>query len=160
MQEQNKPWDTKKVIDLTQIILDSYEHCLGTPLYSREGSIEEQAKSLFLVAPFVVTCHDTKKDPIFCYGNQKALTLFEMDWESFVKTPSRQSAESKNRTERADMLKRASMHGFIENYNGIRISKTGTRFRIEQATIWNMLNKKNQIVGQAATFSHWHKLPN
>ncbi|MEN8219306.1 MAG: MEKHLA domain-containing protein [Pseudomonadota bacterium] len=145
----SQAWEQISVVKISQMILDSYEHWLGKSLCSREGSPEKQAKRLFL-SPFVVTCHGNEAEPIFCYGNQKALELFETEWDSFVKMPSRQSAEAMHRTERAEMLKRALLQGFIDNYQGIRISSKGIRFRIENGTIWNV-----QDFGQAATFAHW-----
>lgn len=106
----------------------------------------------------MVACHGDEPDPILCYGNQKALELFATDWDSFVKMPSRQTAEPMYRTERADMLKQALQHGFIDGYQSIRISTTGIRFRIFNATIWNIRDSKGQSFGQAATFADWQML--
>jgi hypothetical protein len=46
--------------------------------------------------------------------------------------------------------------GYIDNYQGIRISRTGQRFLIKQAIIWNLTDALGQKCGQAATFSDWH----
>ena len=48
--------------------------------------------------------------------------------------------------------------GFIDDYSGIRISKMGRRFRIEQATVWNLLDEHKNHAGQAALFSQWEFL--
>ncbi len=45
--------------------------------------------------------------------------------------------------------------GFIDDYRGIRISKTGRRFLIDNATVWNLLDENGAHYGQAATFSAW-----
>src|SRR3990172_8531438 len=42
--------------------------------------------------------------------------------------------------------------GFIETYRGVRISRSGRRFLIEQATVWNILDANGRSAGQAATF--------
>ena len=54
-------------------------------------------------------------------------------------TPSRLTAEAPNREERARLLAAVTTRGFIDDYSGIRISNTGRRFRIAQATVWNLL---------------------
>ncbi|HTU26422.1 MAG TPA: MEKHLA domain-containing protein, partial [Pirellulales bacterium] len=53
---------------------------------------------------------------------------------------------------------RTASQGFVDDYQGIRISSTGRRFRIEQAVVWNVLDVTGAKVGQAATFSRWRDL--
>ena len=98
---------------------------------------------------------DTQRDPVFFYGNRAALDLFEMGAEEFVSLPSRFSAEPLVREERARLLAEVSARGFIDDYSGIRIAKTGRRFRIARATVWNLVDGIGAIHGQAATFSDW-----
>ncbi len=60
------------------------------------------------------------------------------------------------REERAKLsLEAVTRHGFIDNYAGIRISKSGRRFEIFRATVWNLVSKAGEPCGQAATFSEW-----
>lgn len=66
--------------------------------------------------------------------------------------PSRLSAEAPLREERAALLERVSRHGFIDDYAGIRISARGTRFRIENAVVWNLIDGAGVCHGQAAMF--------
>jgi hypothetical protein len=103
----------------------------------------------------VIVAHGTETDPIFFYGNQLALSCFEMDFASFTRLPSRFSAEPLLREERDALLARVRDHGFIDDYAGVRVSATGKRFRIEQATVWNLLDESGQRHGQAATFERW-----
>jgi hypothetical protein len=72
--------------------------------------------------------------------------------------PSRLTAEAPNREERARLLAQATRHGFIDDYSGIRISTRGRRFRIAQATVWNLLTPAGEPGGQAAMFSQWEFL--
>jgi hypothetical protein len=65
------------------------------------------------------------------------------------------SSASKYRDERRRLLDEVGRHGFIENYSGIRISQHGRRFRIERATVFNLLDRRGEYVGQAATFADW-----
>ncbi len=109
-------------------------------------------------APFFVASHGTQEDPIFNYGNQAALDLFEFDWDSFIELPSRKSAEPVNREERARLLEAVTRQNYIANYAGVRISSTGRRFHIPAATVWNVIDEAGQYRGQAATFSNWKHL--
>lgn len=94
-------------------------------------------------------------DPVLNYGNAAALSLWEMDWLEFTRTPSRFTAEAPNREERARLLAEVTQNGFITNYAGVRITRSGRRFRIAQATVWNLLANDGSHAGQAATFSRW-----
>ncbi len=69
--------------------------------------------------------------------------------------PSRLSTEPMLREERQTLLDRVARAGFIDDYSGIRISATGRRFRIEQATVWTLIDEQGAVHGQAATFDRW-----
>ncbi|MBH0209299.1 MAG: MEKHLA domain-containing protein, partial [Nitrospira sp.] len=120
-------------------------------------SLEDQAHALF-DAPFVVVSHGADPDPILNYGNRAALELWEMTWEQFTQTPSRLTAEPLNQEERAAMLGIAGRQGYFEGYRGVRISSSGRRFLVEDATVWNVLDPAGRRIGQAATFARWSML--
>ena len=82
-----------------------------------------------------------------------------MDITTLTSTPSRLTAEPVHRDERARLLKRTTEDGFVDDYRGIRISRTGKRFQIHQAIVWNLLDTSGVYRGQAATFSEWDPLP-
>jgi hypothetical protein len=132
------------------LIAESFQRLIGRPLVA--GS--DVATSLW-TAPYVVVAHGTEADPVFFYGNRRALDVFEMDFEAFTRLPSRYSAEPLVRDERARLLARVSRDGFIDDYSGMRISATGKRFRIEQAVVWNLIDASGVCHGQAATFDRW-----
>jgi len=85
----------------------------------------------------------------------KWLRLIDLTWDELVRTPSRLTAEPIHRDQRATLLAAVSRQVYIDNYRGVRISKTGRRFMIEQATVWNLLAESGGDYGQAATFSAW-----
>jgi hypothetical protein len=115
----------------------------------------ELARKLY-EATFVVVSHGTESDPILNYGNAAALRLWEMSWEELMRTPSRLTAEAPLREERARLLAAVTARGFIDDYSGIRITRTGRRFHIAQATVWNLITADGQQpCGQAAMFSEW-----
>jgi len=68
------------------------------------------------------------------------------------------TAEPVHRQERERLLERTARQGFVDDYQGIRISVSGRRFRIERAIVWNVLDVTGRKIGQAATFSSWHDL--
>jgi hypothetical protein len=138
-------------------LLRSFHELTGRHLIPPAGNPEEAAK-LLNEAPFFVASHGLEDDPVLDYGNLCALELFEMSWEDFVRTASRLTAEAPNRAERQRLLESAAQNGFIEDYSGIRISSTGRRFRIRNATVWNVTDSSGKKTGQAATFSLWEPM--
>ena len=106
----------------------------------------------------MVVSHLDSDDPILNYGNRQALDLWEMTWEEFTATPSRLTAEPVNRDERARMLRQVTARGFVDDYRGVRISRTGRRFLVERATVWNVVDGDGNRRGQAAAFSRWTPL--
>ena len=140
------------------ILLASYRALTGRDLLPPDLQSKGQVQALF-DAPFAVVSHDTATDPIFNYGNLFALDLFEMTWEEFTALPSRLSAEPVHRDERARLLEEVSRKGFIDNYKGVRIARSGKRFMIENAVVWNLTDDSGDLAGQAATFSAWTEIP-
>ena len=137
-----------------QRLLNSHRHWTGRELIVRAGGVEEQAGALD-AAPFVVVSHGTQPDPVLNYGNRAALGLWEMDFATLTRMPSRLTAEPLHRDERAQFMSRVKTEGFVSGYRGIRISSTGKRFLIEDAIIWNILDERGEVCGQAASFNKW-----
>ena len=106
-------------------------------------------------APFVVVSHGTQADPLFWFANRTAQRLWEIDWATFIRMPSRQSVEAGEHDDRERLLARAKAHGYVDDYQGVRISASGRRFRIQNVVLWNLRNEHDQPAGQAATFADW-----
>ncbi len=147
-------WQQPTIIHYSQILYRSFQHWTGKSLIERIDDPLLLSESLFK-APFVIVSHGTQADPIFNYGNLKALELWQMDWDDFTSLPSRYSAEPIERSERETMLTKTQTQGFFSNFRGVRISSKGDRFFIEDGIIWNLLDEQNQLCGQAASFSRW-----
>ncbi len=135
----------------------SLKHWTGRELLPGDFSPGELAEKVFR-APFVLVSHGVEPDPVLNFGNATALALWEMSWSELTHTPSRLTAEAPNREERAQLLAAVTQHGFIDDYSGVRISRSGRRFRITQATVWNLLDEGDNYSGQAALFSRWDYL--
>lgn len=140
---------------LVRLIVDSHMRVMGRPLLPANTLNDANVMEALWAAPQAVVAHGPQADPIFFYGNRMALELFEMDFSVFTALPSRFSAEPLAREERAALLERVSRFGFIDDYAGIRISSTGKRFRISNATVWNLIDADGFYRGQAAAFSDW-----
>jgi hypothetical protein len=140
-----------------ELLCSSFLRWTGKPLMKVDANTSDLAKALF-EASFVVLSHNTENDPILNYANLKCLELFELSWDQLQQMPSRLTAEPGVRAERADLMKRVSDHGFIDDYSGVRISRTGKRFYIKQAIVWNLIDSRGQYCGQAAMFDKWVRL--
>ena len=151
------PRQTDFVIEQSQILARSLKHWTGRDLLPGNFSAPDLAEQLFH-APFVLVSHGTEADPVLNYGNAAALALWQMTWEELTRTASRLTAEAPNREERARLLAAVTARGFIDDYSGVRISKTGRRFRIARATVWNLLTEDGRRCGQAAMFRDWEFL--
>ncbi len=130
---------------------------IARPLIETRGTAQEITKALYH-APFALLSHTADTDPVFNYANLAAQRLFGMSWSEITALPSRKSAEPLLRQERERLLERVSMQGYIDDYSGVRISRTGKRFLIEQARVWNLVDDAGRHCGQAAMFSNWRWL--
>ncbi len=138
------------LINHVKNILDSFEKLTGKKIIKRSSPVSDYKKIEH--GQFVLVSHNGSDDPILNYGNQFALKVWEMNWDEFVKTPSRKTAEDDKRAKRKEMLEIANKQGYFDNYEGIRISSTGKRFIIKDAIIWNVFNENGKKIGQAAFF--------
>jgi hypothetical protein len=149
--------DNQYLATLAARLVSSLRRWTGKNLANPALSATEQARALFY-APFALISHDTAKDPLLNYANRTALNLFELDWNELIILPSRCTAQPMHQEERARLLATVTRDGFIDDYCGVRITKSGRRFLIEQATVWNLVDERDVYCGQAATFSRWRYL--
>lgn len=138
-------------------LLDSYRRLLSKPLL--ESVDTEILGRRVYDADFALLSHGTETDPLFNYANRTALELFEFSWQELIGMPSRFSAEPVNREERERLLIQVAERGYIDDYAGVRIAKSGRRFMIQQAVVWNVHDRHGNYCGQAAWFKDWRFLP-
>lgn len=127
------------------LISESYQRITGQALY--EGDLWH--------APVAILAHDTDQPPRFFFGNKLTLDMFRMTAAQFIGLPSHLSAEPDRREERAAMFAQLEASNLVTNYSGVRIAVDGTRFRIIDAVIWNLLDEHGQRHGQAAVIDRW-----
>jgi len=133
------------------LLTRSYARLVGSPLVP-EGS---GPAWLYHDAPFAVVAHNTDADPRFVYANKTAQACFEYPWAEFIQLRSRFSAEEPNRFERQRLLESVTQNGFVTGYNGVRISRSGRRFWIQNGVVWQLMNDIGITFGQAAVFHSW-----
>ncbi|KAJ3316308.1 hypothetical protein HDU76_001902 [Blyttiomyces sp. JEL0837] len=97
-------------------------------------------------------------DPIFTFANKQALSLFSYPPSTFLQTPSRLSAPPTSRESREQFMKSVAEKGFIQDYQGIRVRSDGSRFKLLDARVWNVLDETGNIVGQAAELVKWEDI--
>ena len=135
-----------------QLIVASYRRLTGKHLIDAVPPDTVSLREAIWNAPRAIVAHGTEDDPIFFYGNRLALQLFEMDFEEFARLPSRLSAEPLAQETRVKLLAKVTQQGYVHDYSGMRIARSGRRFMIADATVWNLVDDSGNYAGQAAVF--------
>lgn len=155
------PWQAEEIIDHSQRLVNSFQYWTGKSLLANFSPIPKTPKAIaqqLFYAPFVLVSHGVEADPVLNYGNRLALKLWEMDWQDFIQTPSRLTAEPVEQVEREKLLAETKEKGFMTNYQGVRISSQGKKFFVMNAIIWNVIDDQQVHCGQAAMFSEYRFL--
>ena len=156
----NSPWLSEKSLEIVNLILKSYAKSFGEPLlHSSDDFLTniEKGTTLFTFRNPVIA-HNAASDPCLIYANSSALLLWSRQWHEMIGLPSRLTAPEEARQERQKTLEVASRTNSIKDYQGLRINSKGELFKIKNVRIWTVLDEKENIYGQAATFDDWHKL--
>jgi hypothetical protein len=136
------------------LLVQSYESATGKQLVPGvEIVTAEDAHARVWSAPFCLLSHGTEASPVFNYGNASALKTFEISWDALLCMESRYTAPPMRREERENLLDRVKRHGFIDNYEGTRITAKGSTFEIKNAVVWEFFCPRSGLrLGQAAMF--------
>ena len=141
------------------LLAGSYRRLLGEDPPFLDNTQTDAARWLYEDAPACVLAHNTEPDPRFIYANKAAQALLEYSWDEIVALPSRFSAEAPNRAERQRLLDAVARHGFATGYSGVRIARSGRRFRIDDGVLWELRDAHGALQGVAATFARWRNVP-
>ena len=151
------PWLSANQQSLVAQLLQSHQRVFQTPLIAstrRQPSLRLGCQELFACG-FPVLAHDGSPEPKLTYANAAALGLWDAPWDDLVGLPSRLTAPAAEQAERSLALSKAKREDAIEGYSGIRISRKGRRFMIQNARIWTLWDQHQHACGQAASFSNW-----
>ena len=159
-EEANKSDSNQRILDNKDVFFQSmtlastYKQRTDLQLLGdRKVPVTEAVKALFY-APFVCCSHD--ENDTFDYANQAALNLWEFEWDDFIGMPSTKSADGEDeeiQKERRQLLDDALEKGVVYNYNGVRKSKNGKEFMVKDATLWTLVDRDGDKLGQAVKFS-------
>ena len=142
-------------------IVQSYKSLTSKELVSLSLPDEELGQALFVLPDTIVLSHglqtQLKDGPILNYANACALNRWRASWEEITIMPSRYTAEAMERDARAAFMAEVTSKGIVTNYQGIRIGLDGKRFRMKEASVWNVI-VDGVLYGQAATFSKWEDM--
>lgn len=141
--------------DIAVAIAQSFQLRTGRELVPTSDADIDAA---LMNSPAVILCHDGATDPHFIYANKAAAVLWRISVEQLIGMPSRMSALPEHRTERARSLAQAATDGVLFGYCGERVAADGTRFEIEDATLWTV-DLPAGGRGQAVVFDTWRELP-
>lgn len=135
-------------------VLDSYRHFAGRDLVCISGNPDELVDEIINASYVLLSC-GPEPDPILNFANKQALKLWEWEWDEMVRTPARLTAEADERPARKKLLEGVQNKGYADNYEGVRISSSGKRFLIRNASVWNVIGSDGTYLGQAAYFNEW-----
>ncbi|PRD44872.1 MEKHLA domain-containing protein [Phyllobacterium phragmitis] len=144
--------------DFFSLLSNSYFGLTKKPLVPGQQDARTAARWLYEDAPFALLAHNTDADPCFIYANKTAQACFEYSWDEFTALPSRFSAEMPDREERQRLLDTAARDGYISDYRGIRVAKSGRRFHVDNVTLWQLIDGQGKLHGQAALIPDWRNV--
>ena len=143
----------KRSVPFYKLLESSYRRLTGKTLIPAELPDEEAANWLYDCAEFCVLAHSRDEDPTFVYANMAAQRRFGYDWEEITQLPSRLSAAPQDREERQRFIERVRQDGYCAGYSGTRIMKSGQRFQIQDATLWQLVDEEGTVHGQAVVIA-------
>ncbi|GIL43019.1 hypothetical protein Vafri_826 [Volvox africanus] len=154
-------YDTPEARMLAFQMCDSYWRL--TKKYLMEGADFNRLPSELFRAPFALLAHNRFQegvtDPIYIYGNRAALEVFETTWDELLQTPSRKSAadDPNAQKDRNGLLDKAAETGVVSGFEVWRVSKSGRRFKIKDGTLFNIMDREGNKLGQAAVFDRYER---
>ena len=140
--------------DHALLLNESYRHWTGDYLVAQFDPGEVLAA--LNEANFALISHALEADPVFNYGNLRALSLFGYEYSEFLQLPSRDTVAPEAIAERSELSQRVDQEGFVTNYRGTRLTKSGKRFVIDEGVVWQLIDNLGRVHGHAALLNSWH----
>jgi hypothetical protein len=139
-------------------VADAFARVTGKSLIAEAGLDPAALGKSAWLGDFALLTHRGDERATLNYGNRFVLQLWEMDWPSFVATPSGDTAPRNAAAARDLLMEQVAKDNFVTGYAGERISRSGRRFLIQGVTVWRLLDEKGQSFGMAAFFRHFRYL--
>jgi hypothetical protein len=131
-------------------VVSAFARITGGDLIAEAGLDPAELGRSVWEGNFALLTHD--RNAILTYGNRFALDLWEMDWDTLVHTPSRETAPEEDRAARAAIMAEVERNGFTRSYAGRRVSRSGKLFLIENATVFTLIDEEGAGFGTGAFF--------
>lgn len=131
-------------------LLAAFTRATGRDLALDLGAGQQPLGRFFYDGDFALLSHRGDADAILNYGNARALALWNCDWARFTAMASRQTAPQAGRASREAMMAKVKAEGFVQGYQGERVSLNGRRFLICDTTIWRLQDGAGEDFGIAA----------
>jgi len=138
--------------DIIRLIDDSYRRWMGHPLETPASVGQYRLRWLHAEAGFGLMAHSAEADPCFIYANRSAQRVFGYSMSELLRLPSRLSASREDRADRDAFLRALKECGIVHGFSGMRVAKGGTRFRIHDASVWELHDAHGRRWGQAALY--------
>ena len=101
---------------------------------------------------FGILSHGTQEDPIYNYGNQASLILFDQTLENLCKTPSRYSTVESLMDDREQLIQQINDAGYGTISDAVRTTTKGKLFVIQTIWIWHVYHPDGRRIGLAALY--------
>mmetsp|Transcript_15363 Transcript_15363/g.42118 ORF Transcript_15363/g.42118 Transcript_15363/m.42118 type:complete len:235 (-) Transcript_15363:60-764(-) len=147
-------WSSSCMCAHATLLAASFRALFGRELVPGVDAVMSEPDAVARVlwaAPHVIASHGIQPDPVLNYGNSAALKLWDLPWEKFTCLESKYTAEPMEREARSAFMQTVLRQGFVDGYEGIRVSSSGQRFRIRNAIVWNVMLHERRV-GQAVVF--------
>ncbi len=139
-------------------VAQSFHQVTGRSLLNEAGLDPKALGRSAWFGDFALLTHRGDPGAVLNYGNEFALKLWEMDWNSFTATPSADTAPRNASAGRDLLMEKVARQNYVSGYAGERVSRTGRRFLIENATVWRLLDDRGGSFGMAAFFRRFRYL--
>ncbi len=133
------------------LLVGSFRRLVGKRLVERERGPEW----LYGDAPFMITAQRNNPEPAFIYANAAAQRLFGYTWSEFTRLTAQSLSGFAAQEEGRALLDALTRDGYMANYRGQQVTRSGSRFRMEDGIVWQLRDRFGHYHGQAAMFSRW-----
>ena len=109
-------------------------------------------------ADMVIVSYGLEREPVFNYGNVKALSMLGYQLENFIQLAHKITIPEQETLISLELSQKVEQQGYIENYSGHRLAKNGRLWRVESGVCWQLSDNLGRVHGHAACFQDWHQL--
>lgn len=136
-------------------VADSFARVTGGDLFSEAGIDRAMPGRSAWEGNFALLTHRGDDAATLNYANRFALRLWDCDWTQLTAMPSAATAPEGDFAEREALMREVAAKGFVRAYSGRRIARTGRLFRIENVTVWRLIDPGGAAFGVGAFFKDW-----